>query len=142
MTKDPECVTPQNTLRDVARLMKDESVGVLPVVDDNRKLMGIITDRDLVVRAMAEDRQATQMRIEEIMTRDVEAITEDEEVHEVLDLMGRKQVRRLPVVDEQDRLIGVVSISDIAQKADYDEELQEALEKISSRRSFWSRLWT
>ena len=56
--------------------------------------------------------------------------------------MGRKQVRRLPVVDEQDRLMGIVSISDIAQKADYDEELQEALEKISSRRSFWSRLWS
>ena len=141
MTRDPQSVKPHNTLRDAARLMKDEHVGILPVVDEERRLRGIITDRDLVVRALAEDRPVTQSRTEELMTREVEAITEDEEIREVLHLMGRKQVRRLPVVDEQDRLIGMVSISDIAQKADFDEELQEALEQISARRSFWSRLW-
>ena len=141
MTRDPQTVKPHNSLRDAARIMKDEHVGVLPVVDEERRLRGIITDRDLVIRALAEDRPVTQSRTEELMTREVEAITEDEEIRDVLDLMGRKQVRRLPVVDEQDRLIGMVSISDIAQKADFDEELQEALERISARRSFWSRLW-
>jgi CBS domain-containing protein len=142
MTKDPESVTPQTGVRDVARLMKDENVGALPVVDDSRRLQGMVTDRDLVLRILAEDRQGMQVRVEDIMSRDVEAVTEDEDVLEVLDVMGRKQVRRLPVVDEQDRLMGIVSISDIAQKADYEEELQEALEKLSSRRSFGSRLWT
>lgn len=142
MTKDPESVTAQTNPREVARIMRDENVGVLPVIDEQRRLQGIITDRDLVVRVLAEDRQTAQFRLEDIMSREVEAVTEDEDIHEVLDVMGRKQVRRLPVVDEQDRLMGIVSISDIAQKADYDEELQEALEKISSRRSFWSRLWS
>ncbi len=142
MTKDPESVTQQTNTREIARIMRDENVGVLPVIDDQRRLQGIITDRDLVVRVLAEDRQTAQFRIDDIMSREVEAVTEDEDIHEVLDIMGRKQVRRLPVVDEQDRLMGIVSISDIAQKADYDEELQEALEKISSRRSFWSRLWS
>ncbi|MGH9866757.1 MAG: CBS domain-containing protein [Candidatus Polarisedimenticolia bacterium] len=142
MTKEPQSVTTQTGVREVARLMKEENVGALPVVDDSRRLQGMVTDRDLVVRILAEERPVGQLRVEEIMTRDVEAVTEDEHILGVLDVMGRKQVRRLPVVDEQDRLLGIVSISDIAQKADYEEELQEALEKLSSRRSFWSRLWT
>ncbi|HKY30958.1 MAG TPA: CBS domain-containing protein [Candidatus Polarisedimenticolia bacterium] len=141
MTENPQCVRPQSTLREAARVMKDENVGIVPVVDENDRLQGIVTDRDIVVRSLAEDRSGPQMKVEEIMTRDVEAVTADEEVREVLDLMGRKKVRRLPVVDQEDRLTGIVSISDIASKADYHEELQEALERIASRRSFWSRLW-
>ena len=72
------------------------------------------------------------------MTDDVSAVTEDEPLTSVLDLMGRKQIRRVPVVDRNDRLLGIISMADIAHRADYDEDLQDAFERISSRRSFWS----
>ena len=79
-----------------------------------------------------------QLRVEDVMTDDVSAVTEDEPLTSVLDLMGRKQIRRVPVVDRDDRLLGIISMADIANRADYDEDLQDAFERISSRRSFWS----
>jgi CBS domain-containing protein len=108
----------------------------VPVVDGAGRLEGILTDRDIVVRGLVEE--GTLRRIEDVMTDDVSAVTEDEPLTSVLDLMGRKQVRRVPVVDRNDRLLGIISMADIANRADYDEDLQDAFERISSRRSFWS----
>ncbi|MBA2564226.1 MAG: CBS domain-containing protein [Gemmatimonadetes bacterium] len=140
MTTSIKAVTKQSTLKNVAQIMKDENVGVVPVVDDDHKLQGLVTDRDLVVRAVAGDKALTELKIEDIMTDDVEAVTPDESVTDVVELMGGKQIRRVPVVDRDDRLVGIISMGDIANRADYDEQLQEALEKISGKRSFWSRL--
>lgn len=141
MTRNLKAVSPQSTLREAAQIMRDENIGIVPVVDQNRRLLGVLTDRDIVVRVVAEDRMPSQVRAQEVMTDDVEAVTEDEEVREVIELMGKKQIRRVPVVDPDDRLTGIVSLGDIANRADYDEELQEALQKISSKRSFWNRLF-
>jgi CBS domain-containing protein len=137
MTRNPRTVTRQSAHREAATIMRDENCGVVPVVDTAGRLEGILTDRDIVVRGVAHDR-ALDLRIEDVMTDDVSAVTEDEPLTSVLDLMGRKQIRRVPVVDRDDRLLGIISMADIANRADYDEDLQDAFERISSRRSFWS----
>jgi CBS domain-containing protein len=142
MTTNVKFVSREATAQQIAAYMKDENCGVIPVVDDNRKLIGVVTDRDLVIRATAEGKAPNDCRAEDVMTDDVEAVTPDEEIKDVIEVMGKKQVRRVPVVDRNDRLLGIISMGDIANRADYDEELQEALEKVSSKRSFWSRLWT
>ena len=141
MTKNPKAVRPDNTIREVAQIMRDESTGVVPVVDENGRLQGIITDRDIVMRSIPEGKDPMNMRANELMTDDVEAVTPDESLHDVVRLMGDKQIRRVPVVDQNDRLVGIISMADIATRADYDEDLQEALEDISARRSFWSKLF-
>jgi len=137
MTRNPRTVTRQSAHREAAAIMRDENCGVVPVVDAAGRLEGILTDRDIVVRGVAHDR-ALDLRIEDVMTDDVSAVTEDEPLTSVLDLMGRRQIRRVPVVDRDDRLLGIISMADIANRADYDEDLQDAFERISSRRSFWS----
>jgi CBS domain-containing protein len=137
MTRNPKTVTRQSLIRDAAIIMRDENCGVVPVVDGAGRLEGILTDRDIVVRGVSHE-SFTQLRVEQVMTDDVSAVTEDEPLTSVLDLMGRKQIRRVPVVDRDDRLLGIISMADIANRADYDEDLQDAFERISSRRSFWS----
>jgi CBS domain-containing protein len=134
MTVGVRCVAPQTTLEDIARVMRDENCGVVPVVDTAHRLIGILTDRDLIVRAVAEGKPLATTRADEVMTNEIEAVTSDEPVEGVIELMGRRQVRRVPVVDRDDRLIGIVSMGDIATRADYDEELREALERVSARR--------
>jgi CBS domain-containing protein len=142
MTRNPASVTPQSSLQQTGQIMKDENCGIVPVVDETHRLLGVLTDRDIVVRAVVEDKTPSQAKVQEYMTEDVEAVTPHEEVREIIELMGKKQIRRIPVVDRDDRLIGIISLADIANRADYDEELQEALIKISARRSFWSRLFS
>lgn len=141
MTRNPRTVMPSTSLKDAAMMMRDEDTGILPVCDESGRLNGVLTDRDMVVRAFAFDKIPGQMRVSDIMSDDVEAVTADESVHDILELMGRKQIRRVPVVDRDDRLIGIISMGDIARKADTDEELQDALHRVSSRRSFWSKLF-
>ena len=132
MTRNPKTVTRQTSIREAAVVMRDENCGVVPVVDVAGRLEGILTDRDIVVRGLIDE--TTLRRIEDVMTDDVSAVTEDEPLTSVLDLMGRKQIRRVPVVDRNDRLLGIISMADIANRADYDEDLQDAFERISSRR--------
>ncbi|MGA9523132.1 MAG: CBS domain-containing protein [Myxococcaceae bacterium] len=142
MTKNPRFVDSDASLRDVARIMHDEDTGIVPVCDATRRLVGLITDRDMVIRTFDEERSWADIRVREVMTDDVHAVTPEESVHDTISLMGKKQIRRVPVVDRNDRLVGMVSMADIANRADRDEELQHALDRISRRRSFWSRLWS
>ncbi|MBF5043748.1 CBS domain-containing protein [Aggregicoccus sp. 17bor-14] len=142
MTRNPRTVRRDSPLRDAAQIMKDENVGIVPVVDENLRLVGVLTDRDVVVRAFVDERQPHTLRVSDVMTDDVEAVTPEESIHELIELMGRKQIRRVPVVDREDRLLGIIAMADIANRAEQDEELQAALERISSRRSFWSRSFT
>jgi CBS domain-containing protein len=141
MTSNPASVRPESTLREVAKIMRDENTGIVPVCSDNGTLLGVVTDRDIVMRTLASDESPTNAAARDVMTDDVEAVTPDEELHDVVRLMGDRQVRRVPVVEREDRLVGIISMADVATRADYDEDLQEALEEISARRSFWSRLF-
>ena len=141
MSRGVKTVLPEQTLREVARLMREENVGIVPVTDAQGRLLGVVTDRDLVVRAMSEDRLPSQVRVADIMSsEDLEVATPDDALTDLIEMMGRKQVRRIPVVERDNRLVGIIAMADIATRAEFDEELQAALERISSRRSFWSRL--
>jgi CBS domain-containing protein len=144
MTRDVKAVNGDTSLIDVAALMRDEDVGSVPIVDEARRLEGIVTDRDIVVRGLARENSKApphELRARDVATKDVEAVSSRDSISHVLDLMGRKQIRRVPVVDENHRLVGMISLGDIASRADYDVELQDALQQISGRRSFWSRIW-
>ena len=141
MTRDVKTVAPETPISEIAVLMRDEDVGVVPVVDESRILQGIVTDRDLVVRGLVSGPGQREMCARDVATKDVEAVSTRDSITGVLDMMGRKQIRRAPVVGENGKLVGMISLADIAGRADYDQELQEALQQISARRSFWSRIW-
>ena len=113
MTDNPRCVTPETPISEAARLMKSEDVGSLPILE-GQKLAGVVTDRDIVIRAVAEEKDPRGMPVREVASRELVTIRPDEDLSEALRLMASNQVRRLPVVDEEDRLVGVVAQADIA----------------------------
>lgn len=141
MTSNPEAVRPESSLRDVARIMRDENTGIVPVCSSEGKLLGVVTDRDIVMRTLADNDSPADATARDVMTADVEAVTPDEELRGVVQLMGEHQIRRVPVVERGDRLVGIISMADVATRADFDEDLQDALEEISARRSFWSKMF-
>ena len=130
MTPNPECVSEKDSLRDVARIMKDQDTGVVPVVDGKR-IIGLITDRDIVVRGLAEGKNLESVRVNEIMTRSVRSVREDASVTEVLEMMGNAEIRRVPVVNSNDELVGIVSLGDIAAQGNQDGKVGRAVETIS-----------
>jgi CBS domain-containing protein len=121
--------------------MRSEDVGAVPVVHADGRLWGMITDRDIVVRALAGDKSIDSCTAKDVATTDLDVATPDDSLSRIIELMGRERIRRVPVVDSGDRLVGIVSLADVAQHADHHEDLQHALRRISARRSFWSRIW-
>ncbi|MGZ5444869.1 MAG: CBS domain-containing protein [Thermoanaerobaculia bacterium] len=130
MTANPECVSEKDSIRDVARIMKDQDTGVVPVVD-GRKIIGLITDRDIVVRGLAEGKNLESVRVNELMTRNVRSVREDSTVNEALELMSNAEIRRVAVVNNNDELVGIVSIGDIASQGNQDSRVGKAVEEIS-----------
>ena len=128
MTPNPRTVSLQDSIQNAARIMRDEDTGIVPVVD-NGKPVGVITDRDIVVRAVAEGGQLNRP-VRDIVTNELVAATPDMSVSEATELMSAHQVRRLPVV-ENNRLVGIVSIGDIAVKEGKDSRVGDALQHIS-----------
>ena len=110
--------------------MKSLDVGPLPVCDNDR-LVGIVTDRDITVRATAEGDAPTDVRVRDIMTPEVIYCFEDDDVTKAAELMGEKQVRRLPVLDKSKRLVGIVSLGDLAVEPGNEQLAEQALEGIS-----------
>ncbi|HEX8162418.1 MAG TPA: CBS domain-containing protein [Pyrinomonadaceae bacterium] len=180
MTRDVTVAARDATLEEVARMMRDEDTGVIPVVEregdaptgpnagqgaasspspargvgegaggrrggaaagGNGRLVGLITDRDIVVRALAEGRDARATRAEEIMTAELHAAHPNDRVIDAIRKMGDKQVRRIPIVDRDGILRGIISMADVALETNDDRELAEALEEISSGHSFWNRIF-
>jgi len=133
MSKNPACVTPDTTLADAARLMKTENIGVVPVVESesSKRLVGVLTDRDIAVRAVAEGRDGATTSVGHIMTSNVRTSTATDPVADVMDLMGREQVRRVPVVDERGVLVGIISQADIVLEAKDDKRAEKTVEQIS-----------
>ena len=127
MTTDVEVVRPEETLRNAARAMADLDVGSLPVCN-GRRLVGMITDRDIAVRAVAEGK-SVDTQVNEVMTDDVVWCSETDDVEDVLQQMGDAQIRRIPVIDDDRNLVGIVSLGDIALEE--HEEVDEALRDIS-----------
>jgi CBS domain-containing protein len=137
MTENPTAVTPDTTLADVARQMKELNVGIIPVVDDeeHRHLQGVITDRDIAIRAVAEGKDG-KAKVSDCMTREVESCRRDDRIQDLLGVMRSEQVRRVPITDEEGCLIGIVAQADLAVAyagLDRDREIsvEEAIERIS-----------
>src|SRR6185437_5801153 len=128
MTSDVKTATPSLSLTDAARLMKQEDVGSIPVVDGER-LVGMVTDRDIVVRGIADGYDPHTVQVGEIASRDVVTVRPDDDLDEALRLMAQHQVRRLPVV-EDGHLIGVVATADVAVEAK-EKAVGHVVEEIS-----------
>lgn len=137
MTKSVRTATREMSLREVAAMMRDGDMGAVPVVDDG-KLIGIVTDRDIVVRAVATGKTA-DTPIGEVMTTELFTVAPDDFVFEAIRLMGDKQVRRMPVVSEDGSLAGIIAIADVALEMEDEKEIAETLEEISSGAAFWSK---
>ena len=137
MTGDVRTASPEMTLRDVAVMMREGDMGAVPVVHGG-KLTGILTDRDIVVRAVAEGKDVSTP-VSEAMTTEIFSVGPDDFVFEAIRLMGDKQVRRIPVVTESGELAGIISMADIALEIEDQREIAEALEEISSGAGFWGK---
>ncbi|HEY5610572.1 MAG TPA: CBS domain-containing protein [Thermoanaerobaculia bacterium] len=120
MTKDPVVCTPNDTVDRVAQVMKWEDVGPVPIVDDavTRRLLGIVTDRDLALKIVAEGREPKRTRVEEVMTLNPVNCRPDDDIEEALEAMEKHQLRRLPIVDEENCLVGIIAQADVARKLD------------------------
>lgn len=130
MTPNPECVSERDSISDVARIMKEQDTGVVPVVD-GKKIIGLITDRDIVVRGIAEGRDLSSVKVNELMTKSVRSVSEDTPVNDVLSLMGSAEIRRVPVVNGNNELVGIISLGDIATNSTQDGRVGKAVEDIS-----------
>ncbi|HYO80170.1 MAG TPA: CBS domain-containing protein, partial [Bryobacteraceae bacterium] len=133
MTPDPTCCAAGDAATRAAEIMKLEDVGAVPVVDEqtSKKLVGIITDRDLVLNVLAEGKDANSCRIEDLMSRNPVTCRPDEDVQNAMDRMAQHQVRRIPVVDGKGRVVGIISQADIATRIDLPERTANVLEDIS-----------
>ena len=128
MTRDVRLLSPHDSLMQAARRMRDDNIGSLPVAEGDR-LVGYVTDRDLVVRGLAEG-FAPDTHVHDVMTDRVLYCFEDEEVEDVALNMAHNQVRRLPVLSREKRLVGIVALGDLATKAP-DRTAEDALEGVS-----------
>jgi len=128
MTHDPRTLTPDSTVEEAARLMRDDGVGSLPLVEGS-KCVGTVTDRDIVLRVMAESRPF-DTKVGEIAAKELVTVDPQQSVEDAMRLMAEHQVRRLPVCEEDGRLVGIVAQADLARSAS-EERIGETVEQIS-----------
>jgi CBS domain-containing protein len=131
MTKGAEVVRPDATLQEAANKMRSLDVGPLPVSDGD-KLVGMLTDRDITVRATAEGLDPKQTRVREVMSKELITIVEDQDVEEAAKLMQSKQIRRIPVLSRDKRLVGMLSLGDLAQRTQNSKLAGKTLEEVSA----------
>jgi CBS domain-containing protein len=129
MTSDPRSLESGSTVMEAARLMRDEDAGSIPIVE-GEKLVGTVTDRDIAIRVVAEGREPESVTVGEIASRELVTIDPQQDLDEALRLMARHQVRRLPVVEEDGKLVGIVAQADIAEHAS-DSRTGQLVEDIS-----------
>lgn len=133
MTKEPACCEAGDTAADAARIMKAANVGSVPVCTDltTRKLLGIVTDRDIAVYAVAKGRDANHTQVAAIMTRDPLTCRPGDDLQTAVDAMKQYQVRRIPVVDDAGCLVGIIAQADVATRTEAADEKAEMVEEIS-----------
>jgi CBS domain-containing protein len=129
MSDRPRCVTPETLVSEAAQLMESEDVGALPILD-GEELAGMVTDRDIVIRAVAKGKDPRGMPVGEVASRELVTIHADDDLADALTLMAREQVRRLPVVDSDNKLVGILAQADIAAEAK-EKAVGEMVEEIS-----------
>jgi CBS domain-containing protein len=129
MTSDPCTIDAGKSVAYAAKMMRDEDVGLAPIVEGD-KLIGMLTDRDIAIRVVAEGRNPDQVTVAEVASQQVVTIDPQQDLAEALRIMAKHQVRRLPVVEEDGRLVGVVAQADIAREGD-DSQTGELVQEIS-----------
>jgi CBS domain-containing protein len=133
MTRNPKCCVPTDSVMKAAQLMKSQDVGPIPIVadKDGRKLTGIVTDRDLTIKIIAEARDPITTRLKEVMSDNVVSCKESDEVDQVLKLMEANQIRRIPVVDQDNHLLGIIAQADVATRLGNPGTTGRVVEQIS-----------
>ncbi len=129
MTSNPTTIEPDKTVVDAAKLMGDEDAGLIPIVE-GQKLVGTITDRDIATRVVAESKDPQSTKVRDVMTSRLVTIDPDQDLDEALRLMAQHQVRRLPVVEEDGKIVGIVAQADVAKHTS-DEQTGEVVQQIS-----------
>ena len=139
MTRRVETVHPRDMVETAARLMRDRDVGAIPVATDDGRMVGMITDRDIVVRLVADGRDARTCPVHEVMTERIFAGRPDDRIEDLMQLMARHRTRRLPILDDRDRTMGIVSQADLARHAGehvgsgHRREFADMMEEVSER---------
>lgn len=131
MTSNPETIRGEEGLQKAARMMKDCDCGALPVVDDSGTLRGMVTDRDIVVRCVAEGKNPLDGSVKDVMTPNAHSVRENDTLDHVFRIMSEHQIRRVPVCDESGKVIGIVAQADLALDTADDREVGRTVERIS-----------
>jgi CBS domain-containing protein len=131
MTRHVECVRPDDTIQTAARKMRDLDVGPMPVCGGDDRLAGMVTDRDITVRATAEGKDPTRTPVKDAMTPDVVYVFEDQDAREAAKTMADRQIRRVLVLNRDKRLVGIVSLGDLAVDAGKEGKPADTLRKVS-----------
>ena len=140
MTRTVTTCNKNTRIQEIARLMREEDIGAVPVLDERGKLEGIVTDRDIIVKGLTSEKPDAELAAADCMSTDLFTANLNDRVVDVLRDMGDNQVRRVPVVDNRDRLVGIIAMADVATQTSRDRELEETLTDISKPSSFFGRL--
>ena len=133
MTKNPVCCQPNDMVVKAAKLMKSENIGSIPVIENEqtKKLIGIVTDRDLTLKIVAEGLDAKSTKVDVVMTRKVVTCLASDDLQKALDAMSEHQLRRIPVVDNDNKIVGIIAQADVATRVDQPEKTAEMVKEIS-----------
>jgi CBS domain-containing protein len=133
MTKNPVCCLPNDMVADAAKLMKSGNIGSIPVIENRQtsRLVGIVTDRDLALQIVAEGHDAKTTRVEAVMTRKVVTCRAEDDLQKTLDAMSEHQLRRIPVVDGDNQVVGIIAQADVATRVDQPDKTAEMVKEIS-----------
>ena len=133
MTKSPVCCLPNDMVVNVAELMNSGNIGSIPVVENeqSKKLIGIVTDRDLALKIVAKGLDAKSTKVEAVMTRKMITCRADDDLLKALDAMAEHQLRRIPVVDADHKIVGIIAQADVATRVDQPEKTAEMVKEIS-----------
>jgi CBS domain-containing protein len=133
MTKNPVCCLPNDLVTKAAKLMKSEHVGSIPVIEneETKKLVGIVTDRDLTIRIVAEGLDAKSTKVETVMTRKVVTCGAEDDLQKAVDDMSKHQLRRIPVVDEDNKILGIIAQADVVTHFDHPKKAAAMVKEIS-----------
>lgn len=133
MTKSPVCCVPSDNVVKVAEMMKRENIGSIPVIENeqSRKLVGIVTDRDLALKIVAEGRDTRTTKVEAVMTQKVVTCRAEDDLQKALEAMSEHQLRRIPIVDNNHKILGIIAQADMATRVDQPEKTAEMVKEIS-----------
>jgi len=133
MTKNPVCCQPNDKVVEAAKLMKSENIGSIPVIENEqtKKLVGIVTDRDLTLKIVAEGLDAKSTKVDAVMTRKVVTCLASDDLQKALDAMSEHQLRRIPVVDNDNKIVGIIAQADVATRVNQPEKTAEMVKEIS-----------